>query len=229
VSAVGSFPLPGKLYFKQGCLPVALRELTEVYCVSRVLLLTDEEMLHNGRLTPLTNTLHELGLAYAVNNETFAAEAVIGFGSARLLDRAAALAVDRLFIAVPVSAAWEFSIQAWRHADLLILDEDLCLQAPENEICAHIAQIARASLVGADPSDYTLGLSVQAMRSLFDKAHTPSSLLHAAAMAEMAYTAACADQFPEDGLNLFPEAAEALGMTVEALEAKLNCAVDPAH
>ena len=43
-----SFLTPDKLYFKKGCLPVALRELRDELHAGRVLIVTDEEMLHNG-------------------------------------------------------------------------------------------------------------------------------------------------------------------------------------
>ena len=223
-----SFLTPDKLYFKQGCLPVALRELRDVYHVSQVLIVTDEGKLLQKSLALVTNALYELGIEYAVNNAGIAADAVIGFGYAGSLDRAAALAGERYCIAVPVSAGWQMSVAAWRQADMLILDEDVCQPVPEREMRIHIAQTARASLVGANPSDYTLSLSVQALRILFGR-HTNASLLRAAAMAEMAYTAARSDEFPADALNLLPDAAEALGMTAEELETKINCAADPAQ
>lgn len=224
-----SFLTPDKLYFKQGCLPVALRELKDIYHASRVLLITDEEKHLQTSLALVTNALYELGIEYAVNHENFSADAVIGFGYADSLERAAALAGERYYIAVPVSVGWQMSAAAWRRADMFILDEDVCRPAPEKDICVHIAQTARASLVGANPSDYTLSLSVQALRILFGSRHTAASLLNAAAMAEMAYTAARSDEFAADALNLFPDAAEALGMTAEELETKINCAVDPAQ
>lgn len=220
-----SFLTPDKLYFKQGCLPIALRELSDIYHVSRVCIVTDEGKLLQGALTLVTDALHELGIEYAVNQDSLAADAVIGFGYAGSLDRAADLAGTRLLIVIPVSAAWQMSVPAWRRADMLVLDEDVCQPAPEKEICAHIAQTARASFTGANPSDYTLGLGVQALRILFGSKHTAASLLHAASMAEMAYTAARSDELPEDARNLFPDAAEALGMTAEELETKINCAV----
>ena len=223
-----SFLTPDKLYFKQGCLPTALQELKDVYHASRVLIVTDEENLLQKSLALVTNALYELGLEYAVNHESLAADAVIGFGYAGSLDRAAALAGERYCIAVPASAGWQMSVAAWRQADMLILDEDVCQSVPEREMRIHIAQTARASLAGANPSDYTLSLSVQALRILFGR-HTSASLLRAAAMAEMAYTAARSDEFPADALNLLPDAAEALGMTAEELETKINCAADPAQ
>ena len=223
-----SFLTPDKLYFKQGCLPVALRELAEVYHASRVLIVTDDAKRLQKALALVTNALYELGLDYAVNNESFAADAVIGFGYVQALDRAAVLAGGKTFIAIPVSAGWQMSAAAWRNADMVILDEDVCVPVPVQEMRIHIAQTARASLVGANPSDYTLSLSVQALRILFDKTPAVSALLHASAMAQLAYTAARADEFPADAPNLFPDAADALGMTVEELETKINCAVDPA-
>ncbi|MBR1458779.1 MAG: hypothetical protein IJ595_05305 [Oscillospiraceae bacterium] len=223
-----SFLTPDKLYFKKGCLPVALRELRDELHAGRVLIVTDEGKQLEPALALVTNILNALGIGYTVNRESFESDAVIGFGYARALERAAALAGERYCIAVPVSAGWELSVPAWRQADMVILDEDVCEPVPEKRMCMHIAQTARASLVGANPSDYTLSLSVQALRILFGS-HTAASLLHAAAMAEMAYTAAHSDEYPADALNLFPDAAEALGMTAEELETKINCAVDPAQ
>ena len=121
-----SFLTPDKLYFKQGCLPVALRELKDIYHASRVLLITDEEKHLQTSLALVTNALYELGIEYAVNHENFSADAVVGFGYADSLERAAALAGERYYIAVPVSVGWQMSAAAWRRADMFILDEDVC-------------------------------------------------------------------------------------------------------
>ena len=40
--------LPKKVYFKPGCMPVALRELGDIYRCQRALLVTDPELYRAG-------------------------------------------------------------------------------------------------------------------------------------------------------------------------------------
>ena len=45
--------LPKKVYFKPGCMPVALRELGDIYRCQRALLVTDPELYRAGIAAPV--------------------------------------------------------------------------------------------------------------------------------------------------------------------------------
>ena len=61
------FRAPQKVYFKKGCLPVALDELKNVLGKKRAFLVTDSFLYHNGYTKPITDKLDEMGIAH----ETF--------------------------------------------------------------------------------------------------------------------------------------------------------------
>ncbi len=56
------FRTPEKIFFKPGCLSVALRELKTVYNRKRVLIVTDKFLGSSQYTTNIINTLHDLGI-----------------------------------------------------------------------------------------------------------------------------------------------------------------------
>ncbi|MDE6706815.1 MAG: bifunctional acetaldehyde-CoA/alcohol dehydrogenase [Oscillospiraceae bacterium] len=60
------FRTPQKVYFKKGCLPVALDELKNVMGKKRAFLVTDEFLYKNGFTKIITDKLDEMGIAYTV-------------------------------------------------------------------------------------------------------------------------------------------------------------------
>lgn len=62
------FRAPEKVYFKRGCLKVALEELKYVMDKKRVFIVTDEFLFKNGYTKPITDTLDALGIVH----QTFA-------------------------------------------------------------------------------------------------------------------------------------------------------------
>ena len=60
------FRAPQKVYFKKGCMPVALNELRDVLGKKRAFLVTDTFLCQNGYTKPITDKLDELGIAYTV-------------------------------------------------------------------------------------------------------------------------------------------------------------------
>ena len=201
-----SFLTPDKLYFKKGCLPVALRELRDELHASRVLIVTDEAMLHTNGLAPVTNALNELGITYGVNAERFDYDAVILCGTPdvwQYIPEGACIVIPTAFASTDVFP--------WLSADMVILDEDMIgeVQAPE------ILKAAAQSLHGENASDYTLAWAVQALRLV----RNGGSLLHAAALAGLAKAVA----EPESAsVDLRPDAAEALGLSADELETFLR-------
>ena len=61
------FRTPEKVYFKKGCLPVALMELKEVLNKKRVFIVTDGFLYKNGYTKVVTDKLDEMG----INHTTF--------------------------------------------------------------------------------------------------------------------------------------------------------------
>lgn len=60
------FRAPEKVYFKKGCLPVALDELGSVMGKKKAFIVTDTFLYQNGYTDPITNKLDEMGIKYSV-------------------------------------------------------------------------------------------------------------------------------------------------------------------
>ena len=60
------FRNPEKVYFKKGCMPVALSELKDVYGKKRAFVVTDSFLYMNGYTKPITDKLDEMGIVYTV-------------------------------------------------------------------------------------------------------------------------------------------------------------------
>ena len=58
--------LPQKVYFKKGCLPVAMRELKQVLGKQKAFVVTDRFLFQSGTIHCITDQLHELGIAYQI-------------------------------------------------------------------------------------------------------------------------------------------------------------------
>lgn len=98
--------VPEKVYFKRGCLPVALRELREEYQVNRVFVVTDSFLFQSGSINAVTDRLHDMGISYKVYSdvepdpslssvragaksmEKFSPDAIIAFGGGSAMDAA---------------------------------------------------------------------------------------------------------------------------------------------
>ena len=96
--------LPEKVYFKKGCLPVALKELKEVMDKKRVFVVTDTFLYKNGYVKPVIDALNEMGiqnqvffdvppdptLSCAVKGaemmKSFEPDAIIAFGGGSAMD-----------------------------------------------------------------------------------------------------------------------------------------------
>ena len=59
------FRTPEKVYFKRGCLGVALKELETVYHKKRAFIVTDKFLFESGFTEKIKDLLHESGIAYA--------------------------------------------------------------------------------------------------------------------------------------------------------------------
>ena len=56
--------LPEKIYFKKGCLPVALKELKDVMNKKKVFIVTDAFLYNNGYVRPVENALADMNIQY---------------------------------------------------------------------------------------------------------------------------------------------------------------------
>lgn len=59
------FRTPQKVYFKKGCLPVALDELRNYYHKKKAFIVTDGFLYSNGHTKPITDKLDEMGITYS--------------------------------------------------------------------------------------------------------------------------------------------------------------------
>ncbi|MDR1263774.1 MAG: bifunctional acetaldehyde-CoA/alcohol dehydrogenase, partial [Oscillospiraceae bacterium] len=59
------FRTPKKIYMKRGSLPVALRELKDVYGARRAFVVTDSFLFKNGYTKPVTDALDSMGIAHS--------------------------------------------------------------------------------------------------------------------------------------------------------------------
>lgn len=58
------FRAPQKVYFKKGCLPVALNELSTVYNKKKAFVVTDSFLYNNGYTKAITDKLDEMGITH---------------------------------------------------------------------------------------------------------------------------------------------------------------------
>ncbi len=59
------FRVPEKVYFKKGCMPVALDELRTEYHKKKAFIVTDTFLYQNGYTKPITDKLDEMGIRYS--------------------------------------------------------------------------------------------------------------------------------------------------------------------
>ena len=60
------FRAPEKVYFKKGCMPVALDEIKNVLGKKKAFIVTDSFLYNNGYTKPITDKLDEMGVKYTV-------------------------------------------------------------------------------------------------------------------------------------------------------------------
>lgn len=100
------FRTPQKVYIKRGCLPVALKELKDVYNKKRIFIVTDNFLYKNGYTTSITKEFDKMGIMHttfynvapdpslasakegAIQMEHFEPDAIIAIGGGSAMDAA---------------------------------------------------------------------------------------------------------------------------------------------
>lgn len=100
------FRTPQKVYIKRGCLPVALKELKDVYNKKRIFIVTDNFLYKNGYTTSITKEFDKMGIMHttfynvapdpslasakegAIQMEHFEPDAIIALGGGSAMDAA---------------------------------------------------------------------------------------------------------------------------------------------
>ena len=98
--------MPEKVYFKKGCMPVALDELKAYYDKKRCFVVTDRFLFENGYTKPIESKLSEMGIQYTVFSDvqpdptlanakagvkvmdSFKPDSIIAFGGGSAMDAA---------------------------------------------------------------------------------------------------------------------------------------------
>ena len=122
--------MPEKVYFKKGCMPVALDELRAYYDKKRCFVLTDRFLFENGYTKPIESKLSEMGIQYTVFSDvqpdptlanakagvkvmdSFKPDSIIAFGGGSAMDAAK---IMWLLYEYPDA---EFSDMAMRYIDI---------------------------------------------------------------------------------------------------------------
>ena len=91
------FRAPEKVYFKKGCLPVALSELKDVMGKKKAFIVTDTFLYKNGYLKPIQDKLDEMGIQYTcfydVKPDPTLASAKVGAAAMKLFEPDVIIAV----------------------------------------------------------------------------------------------------------------------------------------
>ena len=122
--------MPEKVYFKKGCMPVALDELKAYYDKKRCFVVTDRFLFENGYTKPIESKLSEIGIQYTVFSDvqpdptlanakagvkvmdSFKPDSIIAFGGGSAMDAAK---IMWLLYEYPDA---EFSDMAMRYIDI---------------------------------------------------------------------------------------------------------------
>ncbi|MDE6086852.1 MAG: iron-containing alcohol dehydrogenase [Oscillospiraceae bacterium] len=242
---LGSFRVPEKIYFKKGCLPVALEELKYVYHKQKVLIITSPALLKQGKLKLITDKLNELGIAYAIHDvnmggmtnavRIFEPDCILAFGEEILMSL-----ISNLFIAnkkiylitVPCFAGMYSQVQPIT-SDMVIIDTDLMDNAPDmirRFVCGALYQAINAC-DSPHATDYSDSMAIQAIHLIFaylpevlenpNHAYALEKLASAGTMAGIAHFNAHARTSFDKSKN-HAHCAELLGMELELFTRKLE-------
>ncbi len=223
------FRMPEKLYFKKGSLPVALRELKEVYHIKNVLLLVSDLRYQENAVQQITDRLHEMQIDYTVSELNAAVisapECVLAYGDS-VLETAAkmvnALPEKPYYITVPShlgTVAHVFPLPDGRFPDMTIVDTDIMQKNPE--VIKMSLTRALDALVAETATEFSDGMAVRAVQMLLNMPDcSPEQLAESGTLAGCAFCNAHAQQNQWSGQETV--CAEKLGMKTELFLEKLK-------
>ncbi len=218
------FRVPEKVYFKKGSLPIALRELKEVYHIRKVLILMSDLRCQENAVQQLTDSLHELQIEYAVSEldcpVTSAPECVLAYGDS-VLETAAkivgALPEKPYYITVPShlgTTAHVLPLPDGNFPDMTIIDTDIMQENPE--VVKMALSRALDAIACEKATEYSDSMAVRAVQILLNMAEcSAEQLAEAGTLAGCAYCNAHAQKNQKAGRETV--CAEKLGMQTEQL------------
>ena len=217
------FRVPEKIYFKKGCLPVALRELKEVYSIKRVLILADNFRNEENEIQQITDRLHEMQIDYAVSEPdseiNSAPECILAYGHILETDAkiAAALPEKPYYVTIPSHfGTYEhvMPLPDGRFPDMTIIDTDI-MQTDANVIKMALTA-ALSALASEKATEYSDSMAVRAVQSLLNYQNcSQEQLADAGTLAGCAFVNAHAEK--NQWLSHKAVCAEKLGMETEQL------------
>lgn len=188
---LGSFRVPEKIYFKKGCLPVALEELKYTQNCQKVLIVTSPELQKQGRLKPVIDKLNELGIAYAIHDvnagmtnavKIFEPDCLFAFyedGWDMILASKILMAMEKKIYSVAVPCRLGTHAQVLplgydtdnNFADMVIIDIDLMTATiNSNYICwamDSVLKLAMSACESENATDYSDSMAIQAIQLIF--------------------------------------------------------------
>lgn len=156
--------VPQKVYFKKGCLPVALDELGAVYHKKKALIVTDSFLYQNGCIKPVEEKLNSLGIQHtsffniqaepvlssakegAKTAVLFEPDVIIAVGGGSVIDTAK---IIRVLYEYPEA---DFADLASRFNDIRKRDELF----PKAGVKAHLVAIPTSSGTGSEVSPFAV-------------------------------------------------------------------------
>lgn len=217
------FRVPEKIYFKKGCLPIALRELKEVYNKKRVLILVDNFRNQENEIRQITNRLHEMQIDYAVADPdtaiNSAPECILAYGHIFETDAKiiATLLEKPYYITIPSHfGTYEhvMPLPDGRFPNMTIIDTDL-MQMDSNILKSALV-MALNVLASESATEYSDSMAVKAVQSLLHYQDcSPEQLADAGTMVGLALANAYAEKNQYAGREA--RCAEKLGMKAEQL------------
>ena len=226
------FRVPEKIYFKKGSLPIALRELKEVYNRKNILILVSDLLYQENAVQQITDRLHEMQIDYAVSEwhdiRSFTPDSILAYGGDAALEAAAGAAAvfteKPYYITVPAylgTYAHVMPLPDGQFPDMTVIDTDI-MQMDSNIVKSALTA-ALSALVSDRATEYSDSMTVRAVQTLLNVSDcSAEQLAYAGTLAGCALSNAHAVKQPFSGHEAI--CAEKLGMKTELLLEKLKAA-----
>ena len=224
------FRVPEKIYLKKGSLPVALRELKEVYNKKNVLILVSDLLHQEKAVQQITNRLHEMQISYTVSEwyavRSLISDCILAYGGDADLAATAkivtALTEKPYYITVPAylgTYAHVMPLPDERFPDMTIIDTDV-MQLNSNIIKSALTA-ALSALASEKATECSDSMAVKAVQTLLNAPDcSAEQLANAGTLAGCALSNAHAVKQQFSGHEAI--CAEKLGMKTELLLEKLK-------